>query len=80
VIPIVEKLSAYLVTLGMLLLASTVFLAIIGDSRILVYLSVFTVLYLAFDLIFKPARRIRFDIVGAVLFSVWIIAVISTYI
>jgi hypothetical protein len=66
----VDKHQLYVVTLCSLLLVTVVALSAANEQRLEVYVSLFTVTYLATSALFRPRRRLR-DIVGASLFIVF---------
>jgi hypothetical protein len=65
-----DKQKKYLVTLQILLMTTVVSLASLGESRLDVYVSLFTVCYFASTALFQPRKR-SFDFVGAGLFTVF---------
>lgn len=66
----VDKHQLYIVILCSLLLVTVVALSAVKEQRLEVYVSLFTVTYLATSILFRPRRRWR-DIVGASLFTVF---------
>jgi len=62
-----ERQSLYFMSLGTLLMLSTVCLSLIGDFTLDVYVSMYTICYFVASTIFRPRRRV-FDFVGAALF------------
>ena len=65
-----DKQKQYLVSLGLLMYSTVVVLAALGESRLDVYVSLFTVEYFASSALFQPRRKFL-DIVGGVLFLVF---------
>lgn len=65
-----DKHKAFIVTLSSLILSSVVALSAVNESRLDVYVSLMTVVYLATSSIFRPRRR-AFDIVGITLITVF---------
>lgn len=65
-----DKHQLYIVMLCLLFLVTVVGLAAVKEQRLEVYVSLFTVSYLATSALFRPRRRWR-DIVGAALFTVF---------
>jgi hypothetical protein len=53
---------------------TSIWLAALGEARLEVYVSLFTVAYFACSALFRPRRRIP-DVVGATLFLVFCIIV-----
>jgi hypothetical protein len=66
----VEKHKLYLLSLSFLLLLTVVVLSALNESRLEVFISLFTVDYFAVTAIFRPRRK-WFDVVGASLFLVF---------
>ncbi len=65
-----DKHQLYIVMLCLLLLITVVGLSAVKEQTLEVYVSLFTVTYLATSALFRPRRRWR-DIVGASLFIVF---------
>lgn len=65
-----EKHNLYLVSLAALMLGSTVSLAALNETRLDVYLSIFTISYFIASAIFNPRRRWK-DFIGAALFLIF---------
>ncbi|HEV2139148.1 MAG TPA: hypothetical protein VGR53_09930 [Nitrososphaerales archaeon] len=63
-----ERQNLYFMSLGALLMLSTVGLSIIGAYTLDVYVSLFTISYFVASTIFRPRRRM-FDFVGLALFG-----------
>lgn len=66
----VNKQKLYILILGALMLSTVVILSAIGESRLDVYVSLFTVEYFACTALFQPRRK-YFDVVGGGLFIVF---------
>ena len=66
----VDKHQLYINTLCFLFLLTVVGLSAFKEQRLEVYVSLFTVNYLATSALFRPRRR-WLDLVGAVLFTVF---------
>lgn len=62
-----DKRRIYILTLAFFLLASTVVLSALKESRLDAYVSVFAMNYFVASAIFKPRRR-TLDFIGATLF------------
>ena len=71
-----DKQKQYVVALGGLLMATVVSLSALGEVRIDVYVSLFTVCYFATSALFQPRRRF-FDVVGGALFLVFCVIVLQ---
>lgn len=65
-----DKHQLYIVMLCFLFLLTVVGLAVVKEQRLEVYVSLFSVSYLAASAVFRPRRR-RHDIVGGALFTVF---------
>lgn len=61
-----DKHSLYILTLSILLFTIVLVLAVLGESRLDVYVSLFTISYLASSVIFRPRRKIP-DVIGFIL-------------
>ncbi|MEM2025225.1 MAG: hypothetical protein QXW94_02925 [Desulfurococcaceae archaeon] len=61
-----DRSSLYLISLASAVSLATSFLAALGEARLDVYVSVFTLIYLAFKALFRPATR-TVDFLGAAL-------------
>ncbi len=61
-----DKQKLHTVGMSLALMVSTVSLIALGEARIEVYFSIFTVCYFALAGLFRPRRR-TFDIVGVIL-------------
>lgn len=71
-----DKQKQYVVSLGGLLMATVVSLSALGEARIDVYLSLFTVCYFAALALFQPRKRFL-DVVGGALFLVFCVIVLQ---
>jgi hypothetical protein len=71
-----DKQKQYLVSLCGLLMATVVSLAALNESRLDVYISLFTVCYFAATALFQPRKR-TFDFIGGSLFLVFCIIVVQ---
>ena len=69
-----DKNRGYLLFLGFALVATQLLLALLGENRLEVYVSLFTVDYFAASALYRPRLR-RFDYLGAALFTVFCITV-----
>jgi len=69
-----DKRRTYILTLAFFLLASTVALNALNESRLDAYISFFTIDYFVASAIFRPRRR-TFDFVGAALFAAFVFIV-----
>jgi hypothetical protein len=69
-----ERQNSYFVSLSLLLMFSTAFLAAIGDYTLDVYVSVFTICYFVTSTVFRP-RRLGHDFLGIGLFAVFVVIV-----
>ena len=65
-----DKNRRFLLFLGFTLLGTAVLLAALGENRLEVYVSLFTVDYFASGALFRPRFR-RFDYLGGALFTVF---------
>jgi hypothetical protein len=65
-----DRHKLYALFLAALIMAVVVWLAFLGESRLEVYVSLFTVVYFAASALFRPRRR-SYDLVGASLFIVF---------
>ena len=65
-----DKQKKYVITLGILLLGSVVCLSALGEIRMDVYVSLFTVEYFASSALYQPRRRYS-DFIGGLLFAVF---------
>ena len=63
-----------MVTLACLMFGTVVALSALGEGRLDVYVSLFTVEYFAASALFQPRRK-WFDVVGGVLFMVFCLVV-----
>ena len=70
-----DKQKRYVVTLGGLLMAAEVSLSALGEERLDVYVSLFTVCHFVATALFQPRRRF-FDVVGGALFIIFCIIVL----
>jgi hypothetical protein len=66
-----DKHKIYVTTLAFLLMLTVVSLSALHESRLEVYVSLFTVCYFAASALFRPRRRLP-DLVGGALFLVFI--------
>lgn len=71
-----DKQKQYVVVLGGLLMATIVSLSALGEARLDVYVSLFTVCYFAASALYQPRRRF-FDLVGGALFLVFCVIVLQ---
>lgn len=71
-----DKQKQHVVALSGLLMATVVSLSALGEARIDVYVSLFTVCYFAASVLFQPRKRF-FDVVGGVLFLVFCVIVLQ---
>ena len=71
-----DKQKQYVVILGGLLMATVVAMSALGEARLDVYVSLFTVCYFAASALFQPRRRFP-DIVGGALFLVFGVIVLQ---
>ena len=69
-----DKQKQYITALCGLLLVTVVSLAALGELRIEVYVSLFTVCYFASTALFRPRKK-GFDLVGSALFLVFCVIV-----
>lgn len=69
-----DKQKKYLITLYALMMGTIISLSYLGESRLDVYLSLFTVSYFASTALYQPRKR-GFDILGAALFLLFTITV-----
>lgn len=69
-----DKQKEYISFLGGLLMLIVVSMTALGETRLEVYLSLFTVCYFAATALYRPRKR-YYDIVGAALFLVFMIIV-----
>jgi hypothetical protein len=69
-----DKQKEYISLLGGLLMLIVVSMTALGEARLEVYLSLFTVCYFAATALYRPRKR-YYDIVGAALFLVFMIIV-----
>jgi hypothetical protein len=69
-----DKQKEYISLLGGLLMLIVVSMTALGETRLEVYLSLFTVCYFAATALYRPRKRF-YDIVGAALFLVFMIIV-----
>ena len=65
-----DKHKQFVVALSGLFMVTVVWLAALGEARLEVYVSLFTVGYFAASALFRPRRRLP-DVVGASLFLVF---------
>jgi hypothetical protein len=65
-----DKNKTYLTSLSALLLSTVVILSALGEARLDVYISLFTVEYFAVSALFQPRRRF-FDVLGGALFLIF---------
>ena len=65
-----DRHKLYVVVLCFLLMMTVVGLSVLGEQRLEVYISLFTVCYFASSALFRPRRR-WFDLVGSALFLVF---------
>jgi hypothetical protein len=71
-----DKQKQYIISLCGLLMGTVVSLTSLGEVRLDVYVSLFTVCYFAATALFQPRKR-TFDYVGGVLFLVFCVIVIE---
>ena len=71
-----DKQKQYLLILCILLMSTVVSLAALGEPRLDVYISLFTVCYFAATALFQPRKRF-FDFVGGSLFVIFCFIVIQ---
>ena len=71
-----DKQRLYVVVLCGLLMAVVVGLSALGEARLDVYVSLFTVCYFAAAALFQPRRR-SLDFVGGALFTVFCVIVLQ---
>ena len=71
-----DKQKQYLIILCILLMSTVVSLAALGEPRLDVYISLFTVCYFAATALFQPRKR-YFDFVGGSLFVIFCFIVIQ---
>ena len=71
-----DKQKQYLIILCILLMSTVVSLAALGEPRLDVYISLFTVCYFAATALFQPRKRF-FDFVGGSLFVIFCFIVIQ---
>jgi hypothetical protein len=71
---LMDKQKKYLVTLQALMMMTVVSLSALGESRLDVYVSLFTVCYFASTALFQPRKR-TLDYVGGALFLVFCVIV-----
>ncbi len=69
-----DKHKIYILTLTIAVLSIVVLLAALKETKLDVYLSLYTVCYFVTSTIFRPRRRIG-DIVGGSLFAVFCVIV-----
>lgn len=67
---VLDKQKQYIITLFILMGLTTISLSALGETRLEVYLSLFTVSYFASTALFQPRKRF-FDFVGGGLFVVF---------
>ena len=65
-----DRQKLYVLVLSGLLMGTVVGLSALGEARLDVYVSLFTVCYFAASALFQPRRRF-FDVVGGALFLVF---------
>ncbi len=65
-----DKQKKYVISLLVLMMGTVVSLSALGESRLDVYVSLFTVCYFASTALYQPRKR-TFDFVGAGLFAVF---------
>ena len=71
-----DRHKQFILVLSFLLLLTVVSLSALGELRLEVYVSLFTVCYFASTALYSP-RRVSFDFVGAVLFVVFCFIVLQ---
>ena len=71
-----DKQKQYLIILCILLMSTVVSLSALGEPRLDVYISLFTVCYFAATALFQPRKRF-FDFVGGSLFVIFCFIVIQ---
>lgn len=71
-----DKQKQYLIILCILLMSTVVSLAALGEPRLDVYISLFTVCYFAATALFQPRKR-YFDFVGGSIFVIFCFIVIQ---
>ena len=71
-----DKQKQYLIILCILLMSTVVSLSALGEPRLDVYISLFTVCYFAATALFQPRKR-YFDFVGGSLFVIFCFIVIQ---
>ena len=69
-----DKQKEYIIALYGLMMATVVSLSYLGESRLDVYVSLFTVSYFASTALYQPRKR-GFDILGTLLFIIFSIIV-----
>lgn len=69
-----DKNKKYIISLGILMFTTVVTLSALGEERMDVYVSLFTVEYFAASALFQPRRRF-FDVLGGTLFLIFCIIV-----
>ena len=69
-----DKQKKYVLSFLILMMGTVVSLSALGESRLDVYVSLFTVCYFASTALYQPRKRM-FDFVGAGLFTVFSIIV-----
>jgi hypothetical protein len=71
---VLDKQKKYVITFAILMFGTVVALSALGEGRVDVYVSLFTVEYFAASALFQPRRRF-YDVVGGVLFAVFCVIV-----
>jgi hypothetical protein len=74
--PPTDKQKQYIVSLCGLLMTTVVSLSALGEARLEVYVSLFTVCYFAATVLFQPRRKF-FDVVGGAMFLVFSLIVVK---
>lgn len=65
-----DRNSLYLITLALLIALAASSLAALGEGRLDVYVSVFTLIYFALTAVFRPRKK-TFDFLAVVLLAVF---------